>query len=38
MTKLEFLPKPNMIIKIGTLPLIYAACFALSWSSFVDAL
>ena len=30
MTKLEFLPKPNMIFRLGKLPLIYAAYFALS--------
>jgi hypothetical protein len=30
MTKLEFLPKPYMIFRLGKLPLIYAACLALS--------
>jgi hypothetical protein len=30
MTKLEFLPEPNMLFRIEKLPLIYAACFALS--------
>ena len=30
MTKLEFLPEPYMIFRIGKLPLIYATCFALS--------
>ena len=30
MTKLEFLLEPNMISRLGKLPLIYATCFALS--------
>jgi hypothetical protein len=30
MTKLEFLPEPYMILRLGNLPLIYAAYFALS--------
>ena len=30
MTKFEFLPEPNMISRLGKLPLIYAACIALS--------
>ena len=30
MTELEFLPEPNMIFRLGELPLIYAAYFALS--------
>ena len=35
MTKLELLPEPYMIFRFEKLPLIYAACFALSLS-FVD--
>ena len=31
MIKLEFLPEPNKIFRLGKLPLIYAACFALSF-------
>ena len=38
MTKLEFLPEPNMIFRLGKLPLIYAACIAFVWLSIVDAL
>jgi hypothetical protein len=30
MTKLEFLPEPYMMFRLGELPLIYAACYALS--------
>ena len=30
MTKVEFLPEPYMIFRIGKLPLIYDACFALN--------
>ena len=30
MTKLKFLPEPNIIFRLGKLPLIYDACFVLS--------
>ena len=30
MTKLEFLPEPNILFRLGKLSLIYDACFALS--------
>ena len=36
MTKLEFLPEPYMIFRIGKLSLIHVICFALSLSSFID--
>jgi hypothetical protein len=32
MTKLEFLPEPNMIFRLGNLSLIYAACFSIEFS------
>jgi hypothetical protein len=32
MTKLEFLPKPDMIIRLGKLSLIFAACFCIEFS------
>jgi hypothetical protein len=32
MTKLEFLPEPYMILRLGNLPLIYAACFCIEFS------
>ena len=36
MTKLEFLPEPYMIFRLGKLSLIYVACIALSVVKFVD--
>ena len=36
MTKFEFLLEPNMISKLGKLPLIYAACIALSLVKLCD--
>ena len=37
MTKLEFLLEPNMISRLGKLPLIYATCFALSFVKVWEA-
>jgi hypothetical protein len=31
-TKLEFLPEPYMILRLGNLPFMYAACFSIKFS------